>query len=168
MLPVRSHHDRTKTAVDEAWEFQSRQNPSIQIDGLPPFQLTLTPKGWSWDGDGYTRSKVAELLAFLIQHNYTYNGGHIKRQIKGMPMGVPAAPQIPNLACYPVEKAHAYALGPGCCLTATKFIDDFWSSGVPLPSQEAYGMAYIVTAHGDSIVDLGVKVITATTTKKYS
>ena len=153
--------ERTITAVDEAWEFQSRQNPFIQVDGSPPFQLTLTPSGWSWDGEGYTRSQVADLLAFLIQHNYTCNGGHIKRQIKGMPMGMPAAPQIANLACYPVEKAHAYALGPGRCLTVTRFIDDFWSSGVPLPPQEAYGMAYVVTAEGGSVVYLGVKVYIA-------
>ena len=73
-------------------------------------------------------------------------------------MGMPAAPQIANLACYPVEKAHAYTLGPGRCLTVTRFIDDFRSSGVPLPPQEAYSMAYIVTAEGESAVYLGVKV----------
>ena len=70
-------------------------------------------------------------------------------------MGMPAAPQIANLACYPVEKVHTCALGPGRCLTVTRFIDDF---RVTLPPQEAYGMAYVVTAEGDSVVCLGVKV----------
>ena len=72
---------------------------------------------------------MAEPLAFLIKHNYTCNGGHVERQIKEMPMGMLAAPQIVNL----VEKAHAYALGPSRCLTVTRFIDDFWSSGMTLP-----------------------------------
>ena len=35
VLPVRPN-DRTIMAVDEAWEFQSRQNPFIQVDGSPP------------------------------------------------------------------------------------------------------------------------------------
>ena len=113
-------------AVDEALEIQTGRIRFLQIDGSPPFQMPLTPKGWSWDGEGYTCSQVAELLAFLIQHSYTCNGGHIKRQIKGMPMGMSAAPQIANLACFPVEKAHAYALGPDRCLTATRFIDNFF------------------------------------------
>ena len=96
--------------------------------------------------------QVAELLAFLTQHNYTCNEGHIKRQIKGMPMGMRAAPQIADPACFLVEKAHAHALGPRHCLTITRVIDDIWSSGVTLPPQEPYGMTCVVTAQGDYIV----------------
>ena len=73
-------------------------------------------------------------------------------------MGMPAAPQIANLSCYPVEKQHAYNLGSGRSLTVCRYIDDFWSSGVPLPLQEAYGMRYVVTGEGNSVVYLGVKV----------
>ena len=54
------------------------RNPFIEVDGESLFQLTLTPKEWSWDGKGYTRSQVAARLAFL-QHNYTCNGSHVKR-----------------------------------------------------------------------------------------
>jgi len=43
-------------------------------------------------------------------------------------------------------------------MTVTRYIDDFWSSGVPLPPQDAYGMNYVVTAEGSSVVYLGVKV----------
>ena len=43
-------------------------------------------------------------------------------------------------------------------ITVTRYIDDFWSAGVPLPSAEAYGMAYVKTAEGDSVAYLGVKV----------
>jgi hypothetical protein len=75
----------------------------------------------------------------------------------GMPMGMPAAPQIANLACYPVEARHAYALGPGKCSAICRYIDDIWSAGVPLPSQEDYGMSYTKTAEGASVVYLGVR-----------
>ena len=84
-------------------------------------------------GDGYTLSQVEELLAYLITHNYTCDGGQVRRQIQGMPMGMPAAPQIANLSCYPVEKAHAYALGPGNSLVVCRYIDDLYSAVVPLP-----------------------------------
>ena len=80
----------------------------------------------------------------------------MRRQIQGMPMGMRAAPQIANLACYPVEKAHAYALGPGKSLAICRFIDDLYSAGVPLPPPEAYGMEYKKTAEGESVVYLGV------------
>ena len=82
----------------------------------------------------------------------------MRRQIQGMPMGMPAAPQIANLACYPVEKAHAYALGPGKSLAVCRYIDDLYSAGVPLPPPEAYGMEYKQTSEGESVVYLGVKV----------
>ena len=80
---------------------QSSLRP-VTTDG----QLTLSNAGWSWDEEGYTRSQIRELLTFLIE-NYTCNGGQIKRQIKGMPTGMPAAPKIANLACYPVKRDHA-------------------------------------------------------------
>ena len=139
--------------IDEAFEFQSRLRP-VTTDG----QLTLSNAGWSWDEEGYTRSQIRELLTFLIENNYTCNGGQIKRQIKGMPMWMPTAPQIANLACYPVERDHAYELGPHKTALITRFVDDFWSNGVPLPSPAKYGMEYIVTGEGDSVVYLGVKV----------
>ena len=40
----------------------------------------------------------------------------------------------------------------------SRFIDDIYSAGVPLPSQEDYGMDYKTTAKGSSVVYLGVRV----------
>ena len=75
-----------------------------------------------------------------------------------MPMGMPAATQIANLACYPVEKAQTYRLWPGRSLVVCRYIDDLYSSGVSLPSQEDYGMEYKTTAKGKLVVYLGVRV----------
>ena len=110
------------------------------------------------EGEGYTIPQLEELLTYLITHNYTCDGGKVRRQIQGMPMGMPAAPQIANLACYPVEKAHACALGPGKSFVICRYIDDLYSAGVSLPTPEAYGMDYKKTAEGESVVYLGVKV----------
>ena len=75
--------------------------------------LRLGSDGWTWSGEGFTMEQTQHFLTYLINNNYTLNGGKVKRQIQGMPMGMPAAPQIANLACYLVEKKHAYFLGPG-------------------------------------------------------
>ena len=76
--------------------------------------VRLGVSGWSLLGDGFTQAQIAELLTYLIHSSFTCNGGQVRRQIMGMPMGIPAAPQIANLACYPVEKAHAYTKVLNC------------------------------------------------------
>ena len=106
-FPFRSMIDRTICAIDEAWDFVTQKDNGMAEDGAP-LAYTLGPKGWSKMGEGYSKARVAELLTYLIEHNYVLSGGRVLRQIKGMPMGMPAAPQIANLARYPVEKAQAY------------------------------------------------------------
>jgi len=152
---------RTMESVTEAFDFERERNPPPMSDGQAPPQLHLGLSEWSYEGDGFSKAQVEALLTHLVTNNFTCNGGKVRRQIKGMPMGMPAAPQIANLACYPVEKAHAYALGPGNSLVVCRYIDDLYSAGVPLPPQEAYGMEYKTTAEGESVVYLGVKVYVA-------
>ena len=156
-FPFKAMIERTIYAIDEAWDFVLQRDAAM-AEGEASLELTLGSKGWSKVGKGYSRAQVAELLTYLIEHNYVNIGGRVLRQIKGMPMGMPAAPQIANLACYPVEKAQAYALGPGRPFVVCRYIDDIYSAGVPLPSQEDYGMEYKTTAKGSSVVYLGVRV----------
>ena len=127
---------RAVTAIEEAWLYHQQHHYPLLPDTSASLSnsLTLGVYGWTWGGDGLSLQHVAEFLTYLVSRNYTCNGGQIRRQIRGMPMGMPAAPQIANLACYPVEKAHAYKLGPGKTQTVCRFIDDIWSSGVPLPA----------------------------------
>ena len=155
--PFKAMIERTIYAIDEAWDF-GLQRDAAMAEGEASLELTLGSKGWSKVGKGYSRAQVAELLTYLIEHNYVNIGGRVLRQTKGMPMGMPAAPQIANLACYPVEKAQAYKLGAGKSLVVCRYIDDIYSAGVTLPSQEDYGMEYKVTAKGRSVVYLGVRV----------
>ena len=160
-FPFASMIERTMISVAEAFQQQTESNPPPVAEGVAATTLTLGVSGWSWLGEGYTMAEVRELLTFLIHNNFTFNGNKVRRQIMGMPMGMPAAPQIANLACYPVEKAHAYTLGRGMSAAVCRYIDDIYSAGVPLPPQEAYGMSYAKTGEGDSVVYLGVKVYIA-------
>ena len=121
---------RTMEAVEVAWTYEQECSPPM-ITGDQQPSLTLDTQGWSWIDEGYTKAQVAGLLAFLVTNNYTCNGGRVRKQIKGTPVGMPAAPQIANLACYPVEKKHSYALGPGKTKAVCRYIDDFWSSSGP-------------------------------------
>lgn len=136
---------RVGSSVGEA--FFSWQMKHPRPEGSP--QVRLGMEGFNRLGEGYTICEVQDLLIFLMAHNYTCNGGRVRRQIKGMPMGMPAAPQIANLACYPVEKEWSYQMGRGATAMASRFIDDLYSAKIPrfqFPPPEAYGMEYKVTA----------------------
>ena len=111
-FPFRSMIDRTISAIEEAWDFATQQDAGMAIDGTPR-DLTLGPKGWSKLGKGYTKAQVAELLTFLVEHNYVYIGGRVLRQIKGMTMGMLADRQPGMLHCRE---------GPGLCLGAWEAI----------------------------------------------
>ena len=84
----------TLSAIDEAFQFESRQPPCSSMDGAPP-QLTLSTSGWSWIGEGYTCAEIADLLVFLLHNNYNYNGDRAMRQNMGLPMGMPDVPISP-------------------------------------------------------------------------
>ena len=47
-------------------------------------------------------AEVRELLTFSVSTAYTVNGGKLRRQKRGIPMGLPHAPQLVTLACYPI------------------------------------------------------------------
>ena len=148
---------RTMESFDEALAWQASQDPPPH-DAPTPHCLRIHPSGWSWMGAGYDRPLFQELFTYSLTNNYTYNGGILRRQVQGMPMGWPPAPQVANLSCYPVEKAHAYALSPPRSAAVCRYIDDLFGAGVPFPSPEAYRLGWRITSEGDSVVYLGVKV----------
>ena len=146
-------HKRILTNVEqalaEAWEYHT--SSSAHGMGVP----LLSAAGWSWDV-GWSKGEVMSALAFLVHNAYVINGGNLQRQIKGLAMGLPPAPQIATLTCYPVEKAFALATLPtGLCF---RLIDDIYANGMEIPSEEMYNMKYKETGSGDELVCIGVKV----------
>ena len=55
--------------------------------------------GWVF-GDGWLFEEIQNMLQFSLSTAYTVNDGRVRRQAMGMPMGIPHAPQMANLACY--------------------------------------------------------------------
>ena len=150
--------NRTMESAREAWEFAHSTKTPVGVDASTA--PTLTTGGWTWDGHGYSMADLKQLITVAVVNNYTCNGGRVRRQIQGMPMGLPPAPQLANLACYPVERLHMESLPRELRTTAVcRYIDDIiHPSGMPLPTAEQYGMEYKCTGQGDSVVCLGVKV----------
>jgi len=149
---------RTMESAREAWEFVRTQKAPLGVDDTMVPRLTST--GWSWDGHGYSIEDVYTLVKFSVENNFTCNGGRVRRQVRGMPMGLPPAPQLANLGCYPVERDHMCSLPLALRNTAVaRYIDDIvHPSTMPLPTAEQYGMEYKITGSGDSVVCLGVRV----------
>ena len=138
-------------SLTEAFEYEASKAPPGQ--GAP----TLTENGWSWGGDGLDLRKLREMVGYSILTNYTFNGGKIRRQVKGLPMGIPHAPQLVNLACYPVEKEYVLRTRP--MGLACRYIDDFATSGMDPPPMELYSMEYKKTSvDPNHVIFLGVEV----------
>ena len=126
-----------------------------QIPGDGPLLLSVT--GWSRTA-GATLAEVKQCLRFTIFNAYTVNGGRVRRQKQGMPMGLPEAPQLTALALYPIEKK--YALTHQTKGLITRYIDDFACSGMEPPPQENYGMEYKLTSDDPAdTVYLGVRTV---------
>jgi hypothetical protein len=136
-------------AYKQAQDFEASRCPT---GNEPP---NMTEGGWVF-GEGWSLDDVESMLRISLTTAYTVNGGKVRRQTKGMPQGMPHAPQMANLACYPVEEAYILANKQKGLLR--RFIDDFICSGATPPPQEAYGMAYGKTSTDDKdVVYLGVR-----------
>ena len=99
---------RTIAAASEAWShWETHHRP---LDAAADQPLTLGINGWDWNNGGWPLDDLKTLLEFAIHNAFVYNGGVLLHQKQGMVMGLGPAPQIANLACYPVERDHALAL----------------------------------------------------------
>ena len=135
-------------SIEEAHQFESSKSPP------GGGEVMLSEEGWSFC-DGFPLSKIKEFLTFSIATAYTLNGGKLRKQIRGIPMGLPHAPQLVALACYPVEKAYALVSRPAGVIC--RYIDDFFCSGMQPPPQESYQMEFQKTSDNPArVVYLGV------------
>ena len=136
-------------ALTEAQQFEGSKCPE---EAAAP---SLCLKGWTF-GDGWSLPEVEAMARLTIGSAFTVNGGQVRRQCLGLPMGLPEAPQLVALALYPIEKRFALATRP--CGVICRFIDDFFSSGTQPPPPELYGMDYHLTSTSPTQVEyLGVR-----------
>ena len=160
-------------AAQEAWRDVERKRASATGRPIDQCAMCLGPSGWksvedvnkSPGGTWYTQQTLKDALAFMLAHLFVYNGGTLRRQIKGIPMGLACSGQLANLYCYYVESQWVDKGGdPGELVR--RYIDDIFAAGhnalvpgVGFPSEEAYGMKYKKSSEDpDSIIYIGVRL----------
>ena len=103
--------DGCSEACLEAWAFQGEK--VAQRLGLLPSEvdLRLGRNGWlaateaaklpevTW----FSQTTLRETLHTILNNLFVFNGGVLKRQVRGIPMGLGCAPQLSNLYGYSVE-----------------------------------------------------------------
>ena len=170
-------HDRlvtgVMTAVKEAWA--EEKHSWARHHGLHPDEvdLRLGAPGWEEatkvrDAPGvpwFTVQRLEDTLRFMLANLYAVNGGVVRKQQRGVPMGLECSPQLANLYAYAVECAWVERTNPTNVLMR-RYIDDIivmgpdaLTPGKGLPTEEEYGMAYKPTAEAqDSLIYLGVRL----------
>ena len=170
-------HDRLITgvmdAVCEAWGL--KQTEVANLSGRHPLDVDLrlgragfeeatkvaSAPGNPW----FTVQGLQETLVFLLSHLFVVNGDGVRRQQRGVPMGLECSPQLANLYAYSVESKWVDNNPPTNILTR-RFIDDIivigpdaLAPGRGIPSQDDYGMGYKHTSENpDNLIYLGVNL----------
>ena len=167
-LPHQKLLDTVIIAWDRAVEFKNKETASTGN-----WVLNL-----DWEGNysfeqasaemetGLTKQKYLELLEFLITENHIWNGGELRKQVIGIPMGSPVSPHLANLFRYVIEAQYVEELLRNghkdqalACEHTYGYIDDLCTFGGPLPSEEHYGIPMTVDAiPRDSVNFLGMKI----------
>jgi hypothetical protein len=93
---------KVRSAVAEAWDFHKERTGSTPL---------LGEEGWNTGVETYTLEEVMEILRFLVTNSFVCNGGHVRKQVRGIPMGLAVSPQLANLYCYAVEREFAIQRG---------------------------------------------------------
>ena len=100
--------------------------------------------------------KVMHTLTWILSRCYIVNGATVRRQIKGIPMGIAPSPQLANLFCYVTERDFAEQTKLRT-MTNARFLDDLFAPD-PIPSEEQYGMKYAATGEWASVNYIGMRV----------
>ena len=160
-------------AISEAWAFERAGTAAQSGRATEEVELCLGPAGWEeaqkvqccpgslW----FTQDSLHHTLRFMLMHLFVENGGVVRRQERGVPMGLECSPQLANLYGYAVESAWIDSRRVSNLLSR-RFIDDIYVAGpmamVPgegLPLEEDYAMKYKRTSESpDSLIYLGVRL----------
>jgi hypothetical protein len=164
--------DGCMQAATEAWDRAELSAAAAQGLATSQTQLCLGPSGWidaskckdSPKALWLTRDTMKKTLTFMLSHLFVNNGGTLRRQVRGVPMGLECSPQLANVFCYAVESKWVDHGGNPGELTR-RYIDDIFSAGkdalkpgLGFPSEEAYGMKYKRTSEdAANLIYLGVR-----------
>eukprot|EP00667_Euglena_gracilis_P000109 EG_transcript_109 len=160
-------------AVKEAWEEETTGKARDTGQHPRDVDLRLGAGGWHEaakvkDAPGmpwFTLPRVEDTLRKMLANLYAVNGGVVRKQQKGVPMGLECSPQLANLYAYAVESRWVDRTAPTNVLMR-RYIDDIivmgpdaLTPGKGLPTEEDYGMQYKSTAEEPhSLIYLGVRL----------
>ena len=146
--------ERVHQALQEAWSYEAASR------GVEQERLSLTNTGWECGSPevtgGYGMEAVLERLRWLLENCFVVNSGVVRRQVRGIPMGLAPSPQLADLFCYIAERDFVEKTGTETWLN-TRYLDDIFAAD-PLPSEEEYGMQYTQTSLGQDCTYIGVRV----------
>ena len=165
--------DGCAEACKEAWDFA--EETAAHRQGLLPSEvkLCLSRAGWRPEAEAamaegvtwFTPATLKETLTSILNNLYVFNGGVLKRQVRGIPMGLGCAPQLANLYGYAVESKWVDAGGDATVLRR-RYIGDIIAAGVAalqpgvgIPSEDDYGMRYKKTSdHPHNLIFIGIRL----------
>ena len=119
-IPHDDLYDRICDSLREAWTWEMK---NVGCDDINQLQLLIhSDKSHTWHkvsarGEhlfvtatrgalDFSFKAIQSLLHFMIVNTYVMNGGVIKRQTVGMPMGTNCAPNLANLYLYSYESTY--------------------------------------------------------------
>jgi hypothetical protein len=116
-IPHADLMERIRGCLDEAWEYQSEKEKTNKKNLFVQWSLTSPQAEWttkrarkgvvgeSHSAHSHTMSldTIDGLVRFLVANTYLVNGGQLRRQVVGIPMGTNCAPSLANLYLYSYE-----------------------------------------------------------------
>ena len=161
-------------AAKEAWEYETTKVASATGKRPEEVELRLGTSGFREsrevaDGPGslwFSPDLLRRTLEFMLSNLYVENGGTLRKQERGVPMGLECSPQLANTYGYAVESIWVDEMRTPTNVLMRRYIDDIiiagfdaTKEGVGLPSQQQYGMGYKLTSASDSsLIYLGVRL----------
>jgi hypothetical protein len=98
-------------AASDAWKHQRRRVAAESGSRVEDVRLALSAHGWAEEDPSledsphmwYTEQRLREALTYMLDRLYILNGGVLRKQVKGVPMGLNCAGQLANAYGYAVE-----------------------------------------------------------------
>ena len=160
-------------AVHEAWDHERRCEATRSGKREEETEVFLNQSGWATEETvrscpnilWLNEARVQDILKFMLDNLFVLNAGVLRRQVRGVPMGLNCAGQLANLYGYAKESAWVDRVKPKNVLTR-RFIDDIFVAGPKalqpgegLPSEDDYVMKYKLTSDSpDNLIYIGVRL----------
>jgi hypothetical protein len=116
-IPHEDLMERIQRCLDEAWTYQSGKEGTDKNELFVHWSPTIERANWTVQrtekgtvGESHSEHShtmsldaIDGLVRFLVENTFLVNGGQLRRQVVGIPMGTNCAPSMANLYLYSYE-----------------------------------------------------------------